>query len=335
VGKCFGPGVVLVGLAMLVGLPWGSAGEKKKPAEVKPDLAAEQMRYLASALDVAALGAEQRDPLLSLAAARALRSIHVVPGPVPSQAGTGLEEPPPLLVESNRILRGSRRMPAFQGDIATLAGRLSAADDRTPAVETVRHIAAAYDLASIGRQEKAPEMLVAAARILRGFHAETGKGKATIEHGKDEKPTAAPPSLKDASDKLLDEAEQMAAVDPRSAGFSGWSPPPEHRAESPDDQGAGRHRHGRGVQSGRRPARRGRGRRQGQGRGPAVERPVTARLTPRCSASGRRRSGTGRSRRAPAGRRTSPATPRTAPTRPPGRSTGTPAGCARRGSRAR
>jgi hypothetical protein len=216
--KRFWPGVVLLaGLAVLIGLPWVSAQEKKKPkddkkpaAEAKPDLAGEEMRHVASALDIAAMGADQRDPLLSMAAARALRAIHAVPG-AKAPATTGLDEPPPLLAESNRILRGIRRMPAFQGDLATLAKQLTAEDDWSPAAENVRHIASAYDLAAIGRQEKAPELLVAAARVLRGILAETGKVKPTIEGGKDEKgPKAEPPSLKDVSDKFLDEADKMA-----------------------------------------------------------------------------------------------------------------------------
>jgi hypothetical protein len=214
--KRFWPGVVLLaGLAVLIGSPGVDAQKKKptddkKPAEVKPDLAAEEMRHLASALDVAAMGAEQKDPLLSMAAARALRSIHVVPGAAKPAATTGLEEPPPLLVESNRILRSIRRMPAFQGDLATLAKQMTADDDWSPGAENVRHIAAAYDLAAIGRKEKVPELLVAAARILRGIIAETGKAKASFEGGKDEKKAGEPPSLKEVSDKLLDEAEKMA-----------------------------------------------------------------------------------------------------------------------------
>jgi hypothetical protein len=230
--KRFWPGVVLLaGLAVLIGLPWATAQEKKKPADdkkkppadVKADLAGEEMRHAASALDIAALGSETRDPLLSIAAARALRSIHVVPGPVKSSATTstegrqagGFDEPPPLLAESNRVLRSIRQMPAFKGDkgdLTTLAKQASADDDWSPAAENVRHIAAAYDLAAIGRKEKAPELLVAAARVLRGILAETGKAKPSIEGGKDEKGSKAePPSLKDVSDKLLDEAAQMAS----------------------------------------------------------------------------------------------------------------------------
>jgi hypothetical protein len=211
--KRFWPGVVLLAvLAALSAVPEVPA--QKKPAEVKPDAAAEQMRHLGSALDVAALGFSERDPVLLLAAARALRSVHTVPGTDGPAAGNDLGEPPPLLAESDRLLgkaleqaRGSKAMTDLVRHAAEKFEPRRA--EAGSAADAVRHIASAYDLAAIGRQEKSPELLVAAARVLRLFIASPGPKKATVENGKDEKGTREPPSLRAESDRLLAEAENM------------------------------------------------------------------------------------------------------------------------------
>jgi hypothetical protein len=82
-----------------------------------------------------------------------------------------------------------------------------------PAADDVRHIAMAYELAEYGRETKSPEMLIAAARILRKIHATPGKEKSTVERGKEEAGDNEPVSLVKESDKLLAEARNLAPDD--------------------------------------------------------------------------------------------------------------------------
>ncbi len=74
--------------------------------------------------------------------------------------------------------------------------------------EAVRNIALASDLATLGREQKSPEMLIAAAKILRKIQARPGTEKPKIEKGED---TATEPiSLVAESDSLLEEARKLA-----------------------------------------------------------------------------------------------------------------------------
>jgi hypothetical protein len=77
--------------------------------------------------------------------------------------------------------------------------------------EAVRLIGTAYNLAEYGREQKAPEALVAAARILRGIHTTEGKEKFTAEGGDAARKES--PNLEEVSDKLLAEARKMAGDD--------------------------------------------------------------------------------------------------------------------------
>lgn len=77
--------------------------------------------------------------------------------------------------------------------------------------EEARQIGLATDLAEQGRKEKAPEMLLTAARILRSVHTSPGKDEPRVEGGTAEKQK--PASLVEASDKLLQEARDMAPDD--------------------------------------------------------------------------------------------------------------------------
>jgi hypothetical protein len=78
--------------------------------------------------------------------------------------------------------------------------------------ESVRKIGMAGELAVLGRQDKAPEMLIAAARILRtATPARQGREEPKVEGGEAGKQKLA--SLVETSDKLLDEARKMARDD--------------------------------------------------------------------------------------------------------------------------
>jgi hypothetical protein len=80
--------------------------------------------------------------------------------------------------------------------------------------ETVKNIGMAIQLAEYGRQEKAPEMLIAAARILRKTPpAKPGKDEPEAKGGNAKAEKRELASLVEASDKLLDEARKMAADD--------------------------------------------------------------------------------------------------------------------------
>jgi hypothetical protein len=110
------------------------------------------------------------------------------------------------------------------GGLVVLAGLLVGAQARAaeePSKEkleadaaAIQHITSAYDLAAYGRKEKAPELLVSAAFVLRTVHVEKGDEKPKVEKGEesDGKPAEAV-SLKAVSDKLLAEAREMAAGD--------------------------------------------------------------------------------------------------------------------------
>jgi hypothetical protein len=92
--------------------------------------------------------------------------------------------------------------------------RKDAAVQADPAGDAVRHIAAALDLAELGRKEKAPELLIAAARALRMIPATAGKDKAEVKEGKDElKSGEEAPSMVTMSDELLAEAMKLAGDD--------------------------------------------------------------------------------------------------------------------------
>src|SRR5262249_15687578 len=75
----------------------------------------------------------------------------------------------------------------------------------------------AYELADYGRAKKAPEALIAAARVLRGIRTTPGEEKAKVDGAKDEKDQAVeagePVSLVAESDKLLEEAKKMVPKD--------------------------------------------------------------------------------------------------------------------------
>jgi hypothetical protein len=73
-------------------------------------------------------------------------------------------------------------------------------------------IGTAFNLVEYGRKEKAPEMLIAAARILRGIpQGKEGEEKVTAEGGDAARKTS--PDLVEVSDKLLAEARKMAGDD--------------------------------------------------------------------------------------------------------------------------
>jgi hypothetical protein len=83
-----------------------------------------------------------------------------------------------------------------------------------PAAEAVKHIASALDLAELGRKEKEPELLIAAARTLRMIATTPGKEKVEVKGGKDElKDDDKAPSMTRMSDDLLAEAQRMAPDD--------------------------------------------------------------------------------------------------------------------------
>ncbi len=86
-------------------------------------------------------------------------------------------------------------------------------EDKTAAAaaETVREIGMAMQLADYGRKEKSPQMLIAAARVLRKIHSTPGSDEPKAEKG--EAARQKPASLTDLSDKLLDEARKMAGDD--------------------------------------------------------------------------------------------------------------------------
>ncbi len=88
-----------------------------------------------------------------------------------------------------------------------------AAADKTAAAaaESVREIGMALQLAEYGRRENSPEMLIAAARILRKIRATPGTDEPKAEGGEAAKKPAA--SLGDLSDKLLEEARKKAGDD--------------------------------------------------------------------------------------------------------------------------
>lgn len=79
------------------------------------------------------------------------------------------------------------------------------------AAEVVREIGMAVQLADYGRKEKSPQMLIAAARILRHIHTTPGSDEPKAEKGEVAKQK--PASLADLSEKLLDEARKMAGDD--------------------------------------------------------------------------------------------------------------------------
>jgi hypothetical protein len=81
----------------------------------------------------------------------------------------------------------------------------------TEAAESVRRIGMAMQLADYGRKEKSPEMLIGAARILRWIEDQPGTDEPKAEGGDAAKKKSV--SLKDLSDKLLDEARKMAGDD--------------------------------------------------------------------------------------------------------------------------
>jgi len=72
--------------------------------------------------------------------------------------------------------------------------------------EKVKALGMAYELVDMGREKKSPEMLIAAARILRTTRTTPGKEKTEIKEGKDEKSDKDEVDLKEESDKLLKEA---------------------------------------------------------------------------------------------------------------------------------
>jgi hypothetical protein len=83
-----------------------------------------------------------------------------------------------------------------------------------PAAVAVKHIASALDLAELGRKEKAPELLIAAARTLRMVTTTPGKEKVDVKEGKDElKADEEAPSMVRMSDELLAEAMKLAPDD--------------------------------------------------------------------------------------------------------------------------
>lgn len=84
-----------------------------------------------------------------------------------------------------------------------------------PAADDVRHVAMAYDLAAYGRDVKSPEMLIAAARILKGIKPAPTSEKVTVTEG--DKPgkfeEMKPIDLGDEATKLLNEAKELAKND--------------------------------------------------------------------------------------------------------------------------
>jgi hypothetical protein len=83
-----------------------------------------------------------------------------------------------------------------------------------PAADACRHIASALDLAELGRKEKSPVLLIAAARTLRLYPATPGKEKVEVKEGKDElKAGEEAPTMTRMSDELLDEAMKLAPDD--------------------------------------------------------------------------------------------------------------------------
>jgi hypothetical protein len=83
-----------------------------------------------------------------------------------------------------------------------------------PAAIAVRHIASALDLAELGRKEKEPELLIAAARTLRMISTVPGKEKVEVKEGKDElKEGDKAPTMTEMSDALLAEALKLAPDD--------------------------------------------------------------------------------------------------------------------------
>lgn len=97
----------------------------------------------------------------------------------------------------------------------------AAADDKKsepvakadPVADAVRQIAMAYELAEYGRQTRSPEILVAAARILRHIHTTPGKEPSKVEQGKEEPGDAEAVSMVKESEKLLAEAKNLAPDD--------------------------------------------------------------------------------------------------------------------------
>jgi hypothetical protein len=83
-----------------------------------------------------------------------------------------------------------------------------------PAADDVRHIASALDLAELGRKEKSPVLLIAAARTLRLIPTTPRKEKVEVKEGKDElKANEEAPGMVKMSDDLLAEAMKLAPDD--------------------------------------------------------------------------------------------------------------------------
>jgi hypothetical protein len=124
---------------------------------------------------------------------------------------------------TNRLLPAALLLAALAG-LSAGAGTVPApaadetkADARAGHADDVRYIAMAYELAEYGRAKKAPEALIAAARVLRGIRTTPGEEKVKVDGAKDEKDQTAEPgeavSLVAESDKLLEEAKKMAPKD--------------------------------------------------------------------------------------------------------------------------
>lgn len=118
------------------------------------------------------------------------------------------------------ILRGMA-LVTFAGLLTALAliGPAPAQDKDEPApfkpdpvADEVQKIALANDLAAYARKTKSPELLVAAARIMRQCRATPGSEKSTTT-GSDQEEKAEPVSFLDETKKLLDEAAAMAPKD--------------------------------------------------------------------------------------------------------------------------
>jgi hypothetical protein len=78
--------------------------------------------------------------------------------------------------------------------------------------EDVCNISMAYELAAIGRKQKAPEMLVCAAKLLKGtnFSTRPGKEEATLVGSKDKILAGPQLDLSAQATELLDEAQKIA-----------------------------------------------------------------------------------------------------------------------------
>ena len=85
-------------------------------------------------------------------------------------------------------------------------------EEAAKADEDVSHIAMSYELAEVGRKQKAPEMLVCAAKLLKGtnFTTRPGKEEGTIQGTKDKVLAGPQLDLSAQATELLDEAQKMA-----------------------------------------------------------------------------------------------------------------------------